>query len=97
MAIVIYSETDGVYLGSFLGLGFWSKLDAVGQMTAPAFASEAVAEDYMASWDCGRPADVRLVEVTPDQNGDVTMAACVSAGLPGWLVEDTPVENVLPI
>ena len=29
--ILIYSEADGVYLGSCMGLGFWSELDSVGQ------------------------------------------------------------------
>lgn len=38
---VIFSESAGVFLGAFLGLGFWSKLDAAGQFTAPVFSTIA--------------------------------------------------------
>ncbi|WP_044275859.1 hypothetical protein [Burkholderia gladioli] len=82
-AVVLYSERDGVYLGSCLGLGFWSKLDPAGQTHAFTFPGEAEARAAMETWDT-LPGDVRLVEVAPDQAGYASMAACIAAGLPGW-------------
>jgi len=96
MAVVIYSEENGVYLGSAMGMGFWSKLDPVGQPAAATFEDEAEAETHMASWDSGRPDGVRLVKVDADQGTYASIAACVRAGLPGWVDEQTPVANTLP-
>jgi hypothetical protein len=86
MAVVIYSKEDGVYLGSFLGLGFWTNLDTAGQSSAVTFPSEQAARDYMATWDTPPPADVQVVDVVPDDgpNG-ASIAACVQAGLPAWV------------
>jgi hypothetical protein len=86
MAVVIYSKEDGVYLGSFLGLGFWTNLDTAGQSSAVTFPSEQAARDYMATWDTPAPADVQVVDVVPDDgpNG-ASVAACVQAGLPAWV------------
>lgn len=96
MAVVIYSEKDGIYLGNCMGLGFWTKLDPVGQDGAVTFPSAQEAETHMAEWAGGRPDDIKLVEVTAEADGYATMASCILAGLPGWLVEDTPVVNALP-
>jgi hypothetical protein len=97
MAVVIFSEENGVYLGECMGMGFWSKLDAVGQPSAVTFPSEQVARDYMAEWSSPAPLDVRLVPVVVDEEpGYASAAACMRAGLPGWLVEDSPTANVLP-
>lgn len=84
MAVVIYSDKDGVFLGVALGLGFWSKLDPVGQPSAATFESEAQAEEFMATWNCGRPDDARCVPVEPDDGEHASIAACVRAGLPAW-------------
>lgn len=97
MAVVVYHERDGVFLGSCMGLGFWSKIDAVGQLAAVTFPSVEAAEVYMATWESGRPTGVRFVEVEADAEGYADVAACVRAGLPGWLDEDTPVTNALPV
>jgi len=98
MAVVIYSEKDGIYLGSCMGFGFWSNLDAVGQTSAATFKSEEEAEAYMNTWDGGRPADVRMVNVEADDGGThASMASCIRSGLPGWLDEDTPVANDSPV
>ena len=37
MAVVIYNEADGVFLGSCLGLAFWSNLEALGLPAAITF------------------------------------------------------------
>lgn len=84
MAVVIFSHEQGVYLGSCMGLGFWSNLDPVGQDAAVTFPDVSAAEGYMASWDCGRPDNVSFVEVVADADGFASIAACQAAGLPAW-------------
>lgn len=96
MAVVIYVEERGIYLGNCFGLGFWTKLDPVGQLGAVTFPDAETAETHMAEWGEGRPDGVKFVEVVSDEDGYAPMAACVRAGLPGWLVEETPVANTLP-
>lgn len=91
MAVVIYSDKDGVFLGVALGLAFWSKLDPVGQTSAATFESETQAEEFMATWDLGRPADARCVPVVPDDGEHASIAACVRAGLPGWNPDEATV------
>lgn len=83
-AFVITHPEMGVYLGNFLGLGFWSKLDPVGQPAAVTFATEAMAEDHMALWDCGRPQGAKLIPVWADLHNFASIDACVAAGLEGW-------------
>lgn len=90
MRIALYSEEAGVYIGSFVGLGFWTKLDPVSQNAVVTFESELEARDYMATWESG-PGDVRFVEVEPDvlcpHHDDwryASMDACERAGLPRW-------------
>lgn len=96
-SVVICHPEMGVFLGLGLGLAFWSKLDPVGQDHAPAFDNEAQAEEFMASWDNGRPQGATLVAVVPDADGYASVAACVAAGLPGWIDEQMPVANQIPI
>lgn len=97
MNIVIEHPVDGVYLGNCLGLGFWSKLDPIGLPCAVTFASVADAEAHADAWECGRPEGLRFVPVQADVNGMASIAACVAAGLPGWIDESTPVVNTLPV
>lgn len=47
---VIAHPEDGIFLGEFWGLGFWSKLDRAGQEHAPAFDREEEARAFVASW-----------------------------------------------
>lgn len=79
----------GVYLGSAMGLGFWSKGDPVGQDAAVTFPDRATADKIMASWDGGRPRGTVTWPIIPDQPGlarerYASIAACVAAGLDGW-------------
>lgn len=97
MAWVLTHPERGVFLGCWLGLSFWSKLDPAGQPAAPTFPSTEEAESFMAEWEGGRPQDVRLVEVVPDDGTYASVAACVAAGLEGWLVDSSPTANVLPV
>jgi hypothetical protein len=84
MAIVLYHEEMGVYLGSCFGLGFWSKLDPVGQEAAVTFEDSVQATEAMKRWD-SIPEDVRAVPVSNiDEYGYASIDACVKAGLPAW-------------
>jgi hypothetical protein len=85
--VVIYSEELGVFVGEAFGLGFWSKLDPVGQDSAPVFDDEDQAQDWV-NFGKGWPKDLRFVEVNPDLGfpKGASVAACVAAELPAWEV-----------
>ena len=100
-AVVIVEKELGIYLGGFWGLGFWSKLDPIGQPSATCFKDNADALDHIASWE---PSEVKRdytfheVEVT-ERAGEAiyaSIASCVQAGLEGWIDAVTPVANALP-
>lgn len=98
MAVVIYTEEEGVYLGHCMGLGFWSKLDPVDLPGAVTFPSADDAEKHMAEWEGGRPPAASLVPVEPDLSHDcASIEACVRAGLPEWLTSDSETANDRPI
>ena len=92
MSVVIYQKEMGVYLGSCMGMGFWSKLDAVDQSHACTFHDAEEARRFMESWET-RPADVEFVEVVPDEGTYASIAACVRAGLPAWLAPESATVN----
>lgn len=96
MAVVIYTEEEGVYIGHAMGFGFWSNLDPADQPAATTFADEKEAEEHMATWECGRPDGVMLVPVEADENGYASIEACVRAGLPGWITSQTETANTAP-
>lgn len=81
---VIYSDTHGVYLGSCMGLGFWSAMDPCGQDAACTFASETDAAKCIASWDQVPEWALRTVAVDPTDGTYATINDCVLAGLPAW-------------
>jgi hypothetical protein len=84
MAIVLYHEEMGVYLGSCFGLSFWSKLDPIGQEAAITFKDSIQAAETMKHW-VNIPEDVRAVPVNSiDKHGYASIDACVKAGLPAW-------------
>lgn len=93
MAFLIVHHENGVYLGMCLGLGFWSKLDPVGQPAACAFETQAQAEDHMARWVGGPPEGVRFHPVEPDDGPYATVAAWVAAGLQPWEFEEEKVRE----
>ena len=85
MRVVIYHEEMGIYLGSALGMGWWSKLDPVGQPSAPTFSSEMAAKVYMHGWDDhSMIKDCSFIEVETNKEGYAEMEACVAVGLPAW-------------
>lgn len=87
---LLYSEIDGIYLGFFMGMGFWSKLDAVGQEEAPVFDSKDDAWKHVISWD-GTPAkDLKTVAVNVKNHTScyATMQDIAETGLPLWNPQD---------
>lgn len=96
MAVVMYHPELGVYLGSCMGMGFWSKLDPVSQEHACTFASADQAHEHMSSWECGAVEGVSFVEVETSADGYASIAACAKAGLPPWITEASVPANTLP-
>jgi len=64
----LFAGNMGVYLGSCMGLSFWSNLDAVGQTEALIFAGRRKAGKFIRSW-CGVPPSERwnLISVKPEE------------------------------
>ena len=92
--VVIFSESNGVFLGTALGLGFWSKLESLDLRCAVTFGSELNARDFMSGWLMPPPDDVTIVPVEADMDGrGASVDACVRAGLPGWEVPAAPAAS----
>ena len=79
---VIYHEANGIYLGSSMGLGFWSKLDPVGQDHAVTFETREEALLHLASWE-GTLTGC-LIKPVSVEGEYAPIEACVQAGLPRW-------------
>jgi len=81
MARTVITHPDwGVYLGSWLGLGFFSKLDCAGQHEACTFESEADASEFIKTWD--ENSDPSIFTFVPVKSGEfATIAELKAAGL----------------
>ncbi len=81
---VLFSDFLGVYLGSAMGFGFWSKLDPVGQDHACSFDSREETIRFLSTWKhIPKSLEARELEVaSPD--GYVSIDECVAAGIPRW-------------
>lgn len=85
---LLVSRSMGVYLGSCMGMGFWSKLDPVDQPSAVTFDNVETIRNIMAEWDGlgSLPSDMTFPEVEDaDGDGYATEAECVTAGVEPWL------------
>jgi hypothetical protein len=86
---IILSASMGVYLGSCMGLGFWSKLDPAGQDEAVTFPAPGIAMAHVAEWEslADHPCDLTYPFVS-DANSDgyATEAECVDAGAAPWII-----------
>lgn len=82
--ILMSHPTLGIYLGSCLGFGFWSKLDPAGQDAAWTFESEEVAKEGAASWDHPIPKNELTFTPVEVEGEFATIAQCVEVGLEGW-------------
>jgi len=84
---VLYSPEHGVFLGHCLGLGFWSKVDPVGQPWACIFSSKGEAVAFVSSWKDSSPFPLETREVmVADPAAGASITECVAAGLPGWII-----------
>lgn len=85
---IITNKDWGIYLGSFMGLGFWSKLDPAGQPYACVFNSEEEANEYINTWDSRPDTAIILVKVNVNNKDYATIEECVKAGQEGWRVDN---------
>lgn len=50
MKFLIANDKNGLFMGDFFGLAFWSNLDVGGQTRIPAFDDELCAIQFIESW-----------------------------------------------
>lgn len=108
MKLVVMSQPEmGVYLGSCMGFGFWSKMDSAGQDVACGFKDEEDARRYIASWDhIPEGIEYHEIECARDDQGNcdgchicyVTVDELKNAGLGDMLgdMEANALMNVEP-
>ena len=85
---VLNHPENGVYIGDFLGLGFWSNLETAGQDSAVTFNSEAEAMGHAETWP--NPEDregLQAIALDTDGQKYATIAQLEAAGLPSWQVK----------
>lgn len=83
--VVIVHPEWGIYLGSFIGLGFFSNIDCVDQTQAATFLSEADARSYIATWDeNGDPDKFTYSPVQTAHAQYATIEELDAAGLSQW-------------
>lgn len=99
LRFVLYAPVEGIYLGSTMGFGFWSKLDPAGQDSAVTFENEEAACKF-ARTRCrsvvgAKPVKVEVDEAAPEY---ASIDQCEKAGLPRWNVmkPETSAPNDLP-
>jgi hypothetical protein len=82
--VIMSHKEMGVYLGSCMGLGFWSKLDPAGQDSAVTFDDIAQALRVVAEWDDPLPPKSLMFTHVEVEGNYATMQQCVAVGLEGW-------------
>lgn len=81
MSVVIVHNEMGVYLGSCMGLGFWTLLDPAGQPSACVFSDASEARDHIRAWQDGStPDDYRFVSVTADRYATIPQLKAAGLG-----------------
>lgn len=90
--VVIVHQEHGVFLGLFLGLAFYSRLDSAGQTMAPVFECEVQAQDFLKSWDENNGGHY-FVPLCTTQDMAATVQELQSAGL-GDMLGDMPIEEL---
>jgi len=80
--VILHHKQMGIYLGSALGFGFWSKLDPAGQDSAWTFESISQAKDAIASWDS--PVEHPLFTYVETEGEFASIQQCMDVGLEGW-------------
>lgn len=82
---IINSHEWGVFVGEALGLGFWSKLDGLGQAEAPTFSSPEEAHALVLRMEY-EPPQTDYLKVDTNETY-ATEAQCVAAGAQPWTQE----------
>lgn len=86
--VLIVSRSFGVYLGTCMGMGFWSKLENLEMPEACNFPSADEALRVMQTWDgfLSLPDDMTFPFVEDaDQDGYSTLAECCAVeGVEPW-------------
>lgn len=81
---LLHHPEMGVYLGAALGLGFWSKLDSVGQDSAVVFDTVEQAEAHSRSWT-STPKGIEVLPVHVCRGSTyASIEECVAAGSERW-------------
>lgn len=102
----VYHPEMGVFLGEAMGMGFWSKLDAVGQTEAVVFETVGKARDFIDSLKvdgrtkdrCGIYPVIVEAHAQTDTPHYATIEQIEAAGLPRWEPTDhTPVTDAKPV
>lgn len=90
---VAYCNEWGVYLGEWLGLEFWSRLETGDQPTAPTFTIDEY-NDFIrrhAEKKIELPKDIAPCQVFPDRpDYHASQDACSNALLPRWEIAFGP-------
>ena len=71
MAVVIYSSTDGIFLGSWMGIEMWSKYDATHTSKAVTFTNIDEASEHIATWDGGDISSISVVDISDVKTEDL--------------------------
>lgn len=88
---IIVDKEWGVYIGSAMGMGFWSKLDPVGQSCAATFGTPVEAMEWINTWETGRERPFTFLPVIPDVETHASIKACVAGGADAWDPNAVPV------
>lgn len=83
--LVIVHENFGIYVGNAMGMGFWSKMDAAGQVQVPTFPSIDEAREHVSGWDENNNPDDYRFEEMPHDNPYVTIEELEEAGLSDYI------------
>lgn len=84
---VLYNDAAGIFLGDFLGFGYWSKWNTGGKTHAIVFPDEETAFVKFQKLDpqCAPTRCCTLLVECADTHA--TIEECVAAGLPAWWAE----------
>ena len=89
--VILHNKDMGIYLGSAMGFGFWSKLDPCGQDAAWTFESIEQARQAIASWDS--PVKNPMFKHVEVEGEFATIQQCVDVGLEACDPYARPIVN----
>lgn len=81
---LIAHQEWGVFLGTAMGMAFWSNMDPVGQDCAILFESAEHAAEYVKTWESVPPGITTSPVLVTEGQTHATMDQCVEAGFRRW-------------